>query len=515
MFTGIVEETGRLEAFARGPQAWRLEVAAPRAAADAALGESIAVNGCCLTVVGTGGGRLQFDILEETRGLTNFSSTPVGGLVNLERSLNFGGPVSGHFVSGHIDALGTVAVLEGRGADHYLRVGLAPEYSRYLVLKGSIAIDGVSLTVAEVGPDERGRLADPTYPRRDGAQGAARGRPGERGIRSPRQIRGETAARPIVLACAPPWLPSPRNLRRLQSAGVKRVAVSDEGLAALKGVLGRRSVPVFAQASVSTKPFVSAQPSPDKSPDEAVRVTAPAAASTSKARVAGPSLPPSPAFVLPEGGKAERWAALREIVRQDPVCRAHVHPGCQVVFGVGDVAARIFFVGEAPGADEEIQGEPFVGAAGQLLNKMIAGMGLARGEVYIGNIMNWRPEMPLGADGKQTGNRPPTADEMAYCLPYLRAQIDIVGPAIVVALGATATQGLLGAGSFRALGEVRGRWHAFAGRPLMVTYHPSYILRNPTNKSKRLIWEDLLLVMARAELPISDRQRGYFLENKS
>jgi DNA polymerase len=100
---------------------------------------------------------------------------------------------------------------------------------------------------------------------------------------------------------------------------------------------------------------------------------------------------------------------------------------------------------------------------------------------------------------------------MAYCMPYLLAQIDIVSPAILVALGATAAQGLLGSGTFKALGEVRGQWRQFAGRPLMVTYHPSYILRSSTNRSKRLIWEDLLKVMERARLPISEKQKAYFL----
>jgi DNA polymerase len=231
-----------------------------------------------------------------------------------------------------------------------------------------------------------------------------------------------------------------------------------------------------------------------------------------------PALPPAPSVpdllaplaALPDA--AARWAALREVVRRDPQCLAHVRPGRQVVFGVGHPQARIFFVGEAPGAEEELQGEPFVGPAGQLLNRMIAGMGLQRSDIYIGNIMAWRPEMPAGPDGVQTGNRPPTAAEMAYCLPYLLAQIEIVRPAILVALGATAAQGLLGPGSFRALGEIRGRWRELGGVPLMVTYHPSYILRNPTNRQKRLIWEDLLQVMARAELPISERQRGFFLE---
>jgi uracil-DNA glycosylase family 4 len=125
--------------------------------------------------------------------------------------------------------------------------------------------------------------------------------------------------------------------------------------------------------------------------------------------------------------------------------------------------------------------------------------------------MNWRPDLPLGPDGAQTGNRPPTESEMAHCMPYLRAQIEIVNPKLLVALGATAAKSLLGHGAFGALGEVRGRWHEFAGRPLMVTYHPSYILRNPINRTKRMIWEDLLKVMERANLTITEKQRGFFL----
>jgi len=120
--------------------------------------------------------------------------------------------------------------------------------------------------------------------------------------------------------------------------------------------------------------------------------------------------------------------------------------------------------------------------------------------------------MPLGPGGIQVGNRPPTAGEMAYCLPYLRAQIDLVDPSLLVALGATAAHGLLGPGAFKALGEIRGQWREFQGKPLMITYHPSYILRNPTNRSKRLIWEDFLKVMERAGLPVSARQQGYFLD---
>jgi DNA polymerase len=221
---------------------------------------------------------------------------------------------------------------------------------------------------------------------------------------------------------------------------------------------------------------------------------------------AASSLPPPPVVALAAGDKRTRWTALRERVLGDAVCRAHVRPGKQVVFGVGDIAAKIFFCGEAPGAEEEQQGEPFVGPAGQLLNKMIQGMGLRREDVYIGNIMNWRPEMPTAF-----GNRPPNAEEMAYCLPFLRAQIEVVDPALIVALGATAARGLLGAENFKSLGEIRGHWKQFAGKPVMVTYHPSYLLHNDTRRAKRAVWEDLLQVMERTGLPISEKQRGYYL----
>ena len=205
-------------------------------------------------------------------------------------------------------------------------------------------------------------------------------------------------------------------------------------------------------------------------------------------------------------------AALRELILADAVCRANLREGKQVVIGVGSLDAKIMFIGEAPGAEEEDQGEPFVGQSGQLLSKMIGAMGLGRADVYIANIMNWRPQLKANETGVQFGNRPPTADEMNYCLPYLRAQIEVVNPALLVALGTTAAQALLGTGAFKALGEVRGRWSEFDGRPLMVTYHPSYILRNQSNRSKRMIWENLLQVMDRAEIPVSEKQRLFFLD---
>ena len=304
------------------------------------------------------------------------------------------------------------------------------------------------------------------------------------------------------------------ELRRLKSTGVKTVSVSDEAVAKLRRVVaGRVAVPGRSEKT-DTAPVVVPVPAEAPEAREIAPAWTPPARGATPAAPAAPvvTLPPAPVVALPDGDKAARWAALLAAVVNDPVCRASVRPGKKVVLGVGSLDARIMFVGEAPGAEEELQGEPFVGPAGQLLTRMIQAMGLKRADVYIGNIMNWRPQLPTVDGREQVGNRPPSEGEMRYCLPYLRAQIEVVAPEVLVALGSTAAQGLLGFGAFKALGEVRGKWHAFADRPLMVTYHPSYILRNQSNRSKRMIWEDLLKVMERTALPVSDKQRGFFLE---
>jgi len=155
MFTGIIEEKGRVSAFTQGTKSWLLKLTAKAALKGVAHGDSIAVNGCCLTVTqfDTVTGTIEFDVLEETKRLTSFSVLKTGSAVNLERSLRFDGKIGGHFVTGHIDGLGVIEIFEKRGKDYYMRVRALQGSGRYLVHKGSIAIDGISLTVAETEGD--------------------------------------------------------------------------------------------------------------------------------------------------------------------------------------------------------------------------------------------------------------------------------------------------------------------------------------------------------------------------
>jgi DNA polymerase len=180
---------------------------------------------------------------------------------------------------------------------------------------------------------------------------------------------------------------------------------------------------------------------------------------------------------------AERSAAL-QLIREDigDCTRCALHKGRnKIVFGDGSPTARLMFVGEGPGADEDAQGVPFVGKAGQLLNNMIAAMGLKREEVYIANVVKCRPP----------GNRTPEPDEGNTCTPFLFRQIDVIRPQVLVALGATAATYLLGAR--QPLAGLRGRVHAFRGAQLIVTYHPAYLLRDP--RQKKEAWADLQIAM--------------------
>ena len=227
-----------------------------------------------------------------------------------------------------------------------------------------------------------------------------------------------------------------------------------------------------------------------------------------------PAIPPLPAGEgRGEGESRERmgsmeksaaFATLRERVMACVKCEHLASSRKNVVFGVGNIDAQLMFVGEAPGADEDIQGEPFVGRAGELLTKIIQAMGLQRSDVYIANILKCRPDTP----GQSSGNRKPTSDEMATCVPYLHEQIDLIRPRVLVGLGATAIEGLLG----KTIGimKLRGNWQTYRGTPLMPTFHPAYLLRNQAMSEKRKVWEDMLSVMEKLEMPVSAKQRNFF-----
>jgi DNA polymerase len=215
-------------------------------------------------------------------------------------------------------------------------------------------------------------------------------------------------------------------------------------------------------------------------------------------------VPPPRAPLSPEA-KAAAFADLRQRALACVKCSHLAAARKNVVFGVGDINAQLMFVGEAPGADEDVEGEPFVGKAGQLLTKIIQAMGLDRSSVYIANILKCRPDTP----GQTAGNRKPTPEEMETCIPFLHEQIDLIQPKVIVALGGTAVEGLLG----KTIGitKLRGNWRTYRSTPLMPTYHPAYLLRNQANSEKRRVWEDMLQVMEKLGMPISEKQRNFFL----
>ena len=205
-----------------------------------------------------------------------------------------------------------------------------------------------------------------------------------------------------------------------------------------------------------------------------------------------PSAPAAPAAALDPEERAKRLRVLEERVRGCTLC-ALAEGRTQTVFARGTGSSRLCFVGEGPGAEEDAQGYPFVGAAGQLLDKMIAAMGFSRDEVYVCNIVKCRPPK----------NRKPEPEEMATCMPYLAEQLELVEPEVIVALGATAVQGLFGTSD--GITRIRGKWRLYKGRvPVMPTFHPAYLLRTPG--AKREVWEDLQAVLRQMGRTVPSRR---------
>ena len=289
-----------------------------------------------------------------------------------------------------------------------------------------------------------------------------------------------------------------QHLEDLKSRGVRHLAVAPETLRALAQPAPRIAAPPPELRSSRREEAQTFQPTVAKPPTQNVQSVLTSAATNTG----------SPVVAMPfsSEAKASAFVALRERALACVKCPHLASSRKNVVFGVGNIDAQLMFVGEAPGADEDEQGEPFVGKAGQLLTKIIQATGLSRADVYIANILKCRPDTP----GQSAGNRKPTSDEMATCIPYLHEQIDLIRPKVIVALGATAVEGLLG----KTIGitKLRGGWKTYRGTPLMPTYHPAYLLRNQAMSEKRKVWEDMLAVMEQLGMPISEKQRNYFLK---
>ena len=204
-------------------------------------------------------------------------------------------------------------------------------------------------------------------------------------------------------------------------------------------------------------------------------------------------------FSDPPLPRAERMERLRVLDETEVTgcTKCPLHEGrTRTVFGEGDPEARLMFIGEGPGENEDLSGRPFVGRAGGLLDKMIVGMGLKREQVYIANVVKCRPP----------NNRVPTAVEVATCTPYLHQQIDWIRPKVIVTLGLPATRHLLKSNS--PMGKLRGQWHEWRGIKVMPTYHPAYLLRSYTEANRRVVWGDLQAVMTELGLRTSGGKRG-------
>ena len=242
-------------------------------------------------------------------------------------------------------------------------------------------------------------------------------------------------------------------------------------------------------------PMIARTPIQENSLAKRVMKPAEGRAESQPALIAPPALP---TFTTPILSRDEKIVSLQLMdegeVKSCTKCRLH-ETRTNTVFGEGDPDATIFFVGEGPGENEDLSGRPFVGRAGQLLDKMIAGMGLSRQQVFIANIVKCRPP----------NNRVPGIDEVATCTPYLERQLEIVRPRVIVTLGRPATTYMLN--SKASMGSLRGKWQTWRGIKLMPTFHPSYVLRSYTEEVRAAVWSDLKQVLVELGMKVPEKSR--------
>ena len=293
-------------------------------------------------------------------------------------------------------------------------------------------------------------------------------------------------------------------LDSLIQQGTTRTSLTDEA----RNVL-RTWYVTAKQGSRPASAVPAAPPSPPVSP-EPPPLAEPAPASVSSGAPEPPELfpesrEPASTVALPEGTMEGKLQYLRDLAQNWQPARELNSLRDTMVFATGNPHTELMLIGEAPGYYEEVQQEPFVGRAGEKLNQILKAMGLSRDMVYISNIVKFRPALP----NQRTNNRAPTPEEIEACLPIIMNEIQVIQPKMIVALGGTAAVGLLGIQG--SVSSMRGRFHDLNGIPVRVTYHPSYLLRSDSPREKRKVWEDMLAVMERLGMPISEKQRGYFL----
>ena len=300
-----------------------------------------------------------------------------------------------------------------------------------------------------------------------------------------------------------------RELDRRRDSGYDDWRASSAAIERLRSARAPAGAGPISSVNPAAAPEESTFPMPKPAKPAGPSLFEEDAVPTARGKSAAPANPPGvyEPVTDPALSKADRLAQLRACPERLPCGECPYGQGVHshIVFGVGNVDTEVMFVGEAPGAEEDVKGEPFVGRAGQLLNKIINTMGYKREDIYLANVLKCRPDTP----GQTYGNRPPRPDEMASCRPCLFEQIDIIQPKAIVALGATAIKGLLDLD--QPMRDLRGRFHDYKGIPVMATYHPSYLLRNQAPGEKRKVWEDLLMVKEKLGHAITERDRGYFL----
>lgn len=291
---------------------------------------------------------------------------------------------------------------------------------------------------------------------------------------------------------------TPKSLFRhyldsLIQRGTTRASLTEEAKDVLRtwyitAKKGSRSHSPSSPSSPSSQPEPAKTPPPNMTPE-----------------LLPESQEPASAITLPEGTLEDKLHYLRDLAQNWKPARELNSLRDTMVFATGNPHTELMLIGEAPGYYEEVQQEPFVGRAGEKLNQILKAMGLSRDMVYISNIVKFRPALP----NQRTNNRAPTPEEIEACLPIIMHEIQVIQPRMIVALGGTAAVGLLGEQG--SVSSMRGRFHDLNGIPVRVTYHPSYLLRSDNPREKRKVWEDMLVVMERLGMPISEKQRGYFL----